>query len=412
MKRSIVRRRLAFSAVVMGLMLFAVCSSATPLDDYVAAPDPSYSYGPEPITTYSGTGYTATMWPMTSQTWRSAEEVDRTEWEHQLTIIVPAEVSHTKAMLFISGGSNNGHIPPSPPSHLTFIATETQSIVAELRQIPNQRIKFADETDPRYIENGRAEDELIAYCWDKYKTTGDPLWLPRLPMTKAVVRAMDTVQSEYPSIEEFVVSGASKRGWTTWTTALVESRIEAIIPLVIDVLNVEHSMQHHWDAYGYWADAIHDYVDMNIMDWLHSPEFRDMMDIIDPYQYADNRLTMPKYIVNSTGDQFFLPDSSQFYFDALKGEKYLRYVPNTDHGLEDEAVNNVAAYYEAILNGTPRPEFTWSKQPDGSLRVETTTAPSEVRLWQATNPDERNFRKDTIGEAYTSSVLTDQGGGV
>ncbi|MFO7974672.1 MAG: C45 family autoproteolytic acyltransferase/hydrolase [Candidatus Hydrogenedentota bacterium] len=181
---------------------------------------------------------------------------------------------------------------------------------------------------------------------------------------------------------------------------------------MIDVLNVEHSMQHHWDAYGYWADAVGDYVDMDIMDWLHTPEFRDMMAIVDPYRYADNRLTMPKYIVNSTGDQFFLPDSSQFYFDALKGEKYLRYVPNTDHGLNQEAIENVTAYYTAILTGTPRPEFTWSKQADGSLRVETTTAPSEVRLWQATNPDERNFRLDSIGAAYTSSVLTDQGGGV
>ena len=42
---------------------------------------------------------------------------------------------------------------------------------------------------------------------------------------------------------------------------------------------------------------------------------------------------MPKFMVYAAGDQFFLPDSSRFYFDDLKGEKYLRYVPNTDHSL-------------------------------------------------------------------------------
>ena len=402
----------ALCLVALLLTFWTAPASATPLDDYATAPDPAYSYGPTPLTTYSGPGYTATMWPMRSQTWRSLTEVDRVLWEHQLTIIVPQVVSHTKALLFISGGSNNGYIPPSPPSDLTFIAVQTQSIVAELRQIPNQRLRFADETDPRYIDIGRTEDELIAYCWDKYKTTGDPLWLPRLPMTKAVVRAMDTIQAEYPAVNGFVVSGGSKRGWTTWTTGLVDPRVEAIIPIVIDVLNLEVSMQHHWDAYGYWADALSDYVDMDIMSWLHTPQFRDMMGVVDPYRYADNRLTMPKYIMNATGDQFFLPDSAQFYFDGLKGEKYLRYVPNTDHGMNTEAVYNIAAFYGAILNGVPRPQFTWSKLADGSLHVQTATAPTQVLLWQATNPNERNFRMDTIGAAYTSSVLTDQGGGL
>ena len=37
------------------------------------------------------------------------------------------------------------------------------------------------------------------------------------------------------------------------------------------------------------------------------------MEIEDPYEYRQ-RLTMPKYIVNASGDQYFLPDNSQFYF--------------------------------------------------------------------------------------------------
>jgi len=388
-------------------------AGATPLDDYAAAPDANCTYSL--ANTLSGPGYTVNVWALTSQAWRNASEVNRTLWEHWLIVIVPNTVSHNKSLLWIGGGNNGGAPPSSADSMLVQAALLTNSIVAELRMIPNQPLKFADETDPRYITSGRREDELIAYAWDKYKTTGDATWLPRLPMTKAVVRAMDTVQSEHPGITGFVVGGASKRGWTTWTTAAVDavtdSRVEAIIPLVIDVLNVEHSMRHHWDAYGYWANAIHDYVDMGITDWLHAPEFRSLLAIVDPYSYVE-RLTMPKFIINSTGDQFFLPDSSQFYFDALRGEKYLRYVPNTDHGLNSEAMMNLVADYDACLNDTPRPQFSWTKEPDGSLCVQTVTVPTTVRLWRATNPTARNFRLDTIGAAWTSSILTDQGGGL
>ena len=78
-------------------------------------------------------------------------------------------------------------------------------------------------------------------------------------MTKAVVRAMDTVTAfcaspgrrAHAQVDKFVVSGASKRGWTTWTTAAVDRRVVAIVPIVIDVLNVEPSFDHHCRAYGF-----------------------------------------------------------------------------------------------------------------------------------------------------------------
>jgi PhoPQ-activated pathogenicity-related protein len=35
-----------------------------------------------------------------------------------------------------------------------------------------------------------------------------------------------------------------------------------------------------------------------------------------------------------------------------------------------------------------------------------------VKLWQATNPNARDFRLDAIGEAWTSTDLKDEGGGV
>jgi PhoPQ-activated pathogenicity-related protein len=70
-------------------------------------------------------------------------------------------------------------------------------------------------------------------------------------------------------------------------------------------------------------------------------------------------------------------------------------------------------FYQAIQNDIPLPEFTWTYEPDGSIRVVTTSgSPTSVLLWQANNPDARDFRLQTIGAAWTSVSLIDQGGGV
>ena len=121
---------------------------------------------------------------------------------------------------------------------------------------------------------------------------------------------------------------------------------------------------------------------------------------------------MPKYIVNASGDQFFLPDSSQFYFDDLPGEKHLRYVPNGDHGMGGtDAAQGLHAFYEAVLNDVRRPEYEWDKRYDGSLHVLTKQTPSEVNLWQASNPEGRDFRVEKIGRVWTSTTLEARGPG-
>jgi hypothetical protein len=238
-------------------------------------------------------------------------------------------------------------------------------------------------------------------------------------MTKAAVRAMDTVtafcgsaQGGGVKVGSFVVAGASKRGWTTWLTGAVDQRVTAIIPMVIDVLNVPSSFMHHYDAYGFWAPAVQDYVNSGIMDWFGLPQMAALMDIVDPYQYR-RRLTMPKFIVNDTGDQFFVPDSSQFYFADLLGVKYLRYVPNTDHSLANsDAPLTIEACYQAVLAQAPLPQFSWALESSNSIRVVAEGSPLAVNLWQATNPNARDFRLQTIGPAWQSSTLADQGGGV
>jgi PhoPQ-activated pathogenicity-related protein len=154
---------------------------------------------------------------------------------------------------------------------------------------------------------------------------------------------------------------------------------------------------------------VKDYVEHGIMNWLGTPQFRALMRIEEPYEYRD-RLTMPKFIVNASGDQFFLPDSSQFYFDDLRGENHLRYVPNASHSLEkSDALESLTAFYAAIVAGTPRPEIQSSFERDGSIKVVSKARPSAVVVWQAVNPKARNFRQDAIGNAYVSTPLQPSG---
>ncbi len=385
----------------------------TALDRYVAAPDAAFSWKKAAELRDPTGDATAYVLDLVSQHWLTSAEVNRPEWRHWLTIIKPAALAHSTALLFISGGANRPGNPPNPSRELIEIARTTRSVVVELRMVPNQPLIFHRDGKER------KEDDLIAYAWDRFLRTGDERWPTRLPMTKAAVRAMDATTAFLASddgghaqVDTFMVAGASKRGWTTWTTAAVDRRVVALAPLVIDVLNVETSMDHHFRAYGFFAPAVGDYVTHHIMDWIGTPESKALYAIEDPFSYRD-RLTMPKLLLNACGDQFFLPDSSQFYFDQLPGEKFLRYIPNTDHSLKNsDAYETLRAWHHAILNRTPLPQFTWqhTRAAGGdTLTVTAKTKPTSVLLWQATNPAARDFRLETLGPVWTSTAVTPSG---
>jgi PhoPQ-activated pathogenicity-related protein len=387
--------------------LFGQGEKETSLDRYVKAPDAAYKW--TLVKTIPGDGVTAYVIDMTSQTWLTTNEVDRPEWKHWVVVYKPDVVKHTSALLMIGGGSNDNAAPAKQEPFNAQIAKKTGSVTVELRMIPNQPLSFFGES------RKRTEDSIIAYTWVKHLETGDDKWPARMPMTKAAVRAMDTVTAFMKSeagggltVDKYVVTGGSKRGWTTWTAGIVDKRVVAIMPAVIDLLNMVPSFIHHWRAYGFWAPAVGDYVEHGVMDKVNTPEFARLMKLVEPYEYR-GRLTMPKYIVNSTGDQFFLPDSWQFYWDGLKGEKYLRYVPNTDHGVtrRSDAGDSLATYYASIINNWKRPEFDWSVAKDGTITVKSKEKPSAVKLWQAHNPDARDFRLERIGPAYKSSDVVE-----
>jgi PhoPQ-activated pathogenicity-related protein len=413
--RTASRLAAAWSAVlVLSLCAFGrepVSGPKTALDEYVARPDPTYAW--TVVKTIPGDGVTTFVVDLRSQSWRAVPDVDRAVWQHWLVVVKPDAVKHPTAFLTIGGGRNGSPAPGGASPQSVVMAKATNSVVAELKMVPNQPLVLNGDGKPRF------EDDLLAEGWVKFMDTGDPLWIPRLPMVKSAVLAMDAVTALLASepggktdVTTFVVAGGSKRGWTTWLTGAVDKRVVAIVPIVIDVVNVKACSINHFCAYGFWAPAVGDYTRHKIYERSDTPQHAALMRIEDPYFYRD-RLTMPKYVVNAGGDQYFPPDSSKFYFGDLVGPKFLRYVPNADHSLRgSDAQDGILAFYQAVLNKTPMPRFSWEMAADGSIRVTTQDKPREVNLWQATNPRARDFRLEAIGPAYNKSRLDPVEGGV
>ncbi len=414
------KKSLFFFSLLFFSFLFPAISQGTPLDDYIAIPDNAYGWNLQDKTQEDHC--TIYHLQLTSQQWRSFLEVDSPIWTHALTVIVPDTLLSPYALLRISGGINSNDIPPqlNNDKDLAKIAVTTCSVIVTLRMVPNQYLKFPDENNPRHLNTGRKEDALVAYTWNKFFQTQDPYWPLLLPMTKSVVRAMDAIQSFCASsltsacqIKGFILAGASKRGWATWLTAAVDPRVKAIIPIVMDALNSKATFIRSYQAYGVFPPILQDFIDIDIASYLYSSQYHDLMNIEEPFAYFD-RLTLPKYIINASGDEFFLPDSSQQYFHILSGEKnYLRYIPNANHDLRGtDAEESALAFYLAILYKKPLPKISWTFQEDNTLVVQSNIKPLAANLWQASNSAARDFRVSSLGkEAWTSELLTLQNNG-
>jgi PhoPQ-activated pathogenicity-related protein len=406
------------SALVLLALLAALPTAQagpdTALRDYVNAADPAYGY--THVATVPQTGFSIHVLAMTSQNWRSASEVNRTLWSHWLALIVPTNIRTTTGAVLVVGGDNS----PTPPSLngievliAAQLAMSSSSVVAIVANTPNQPLVFADTPFPQ------DEDALVAYTWDKAMDTGDWTWPAYLPMVKGVVRAMDTAQSYAPTVtgrplQNFVVIGFSKRGATTWLTAAVDPRVVAAAPGVFDVLNMAPQFEHHYSAYGFYTSAVQDYVNYNIVRRIRSPEGQDLLKVVDPHSYR-TALGLPKFLINSPGDQFFLPDAERFYLNNLPGETLSRYVPNTDHSLSSsagviDALTSLIAWYQQVIFGAPRPVLT-TTLAGGVLTVRANSPATVARLWKAVNPAARDFRRESIGEAWTNSPVPDSGGG-
>lgn len=354
---------------------------------------------------------------LTSQFWSPAG-AQPAKWQHNVDIFIPDNPLSQRALVVVNNGINHNIKPATsvPPTDfntttLAAIAHATNTIVVSINNIPNQYLMYQNDGKPR------KEDDSVARSWTLFMDTPEEkLMMPlHLPMTAAVSQAMTLAQQELKhwNINNFIVSGASKRGWTTWLSAISDPRIDAIAPFVIDLLDIRASLKHMYKSYGgNWPVAFHSYYQEHIDEKIDTPAFSKLMQIEDPFQYLgtiyQSRLSIPKYIVNASGDDFYVPDNTNFYLDKLPGIKALRVVPNSDHrGILKFAEQSLITFVNRTQRSTPLPKVSVKLHSKGNSQVlvpSFSEQPKKILLWTAVNPVARDFRY-ACGIRYISSPL-------
>jgi PhoPQ-activated pathogenicity-related protein len=229
-------------------------------------------------------------------------------------------------------------------------------------------------------------------------------------MAKSLVKAMDAVQDVLrkewkEDAKGFIVSGASKRGWTTWLTAAADPRVCAIAPMVIDTLNMRAQLPHQLKMFGKLSDSIRDYTERGLVPMKDTEEENRLWTWVDPFTYKA-KFTVPKLIVLGTNDSYWSTDALNLYWDELPAQKWISYTANAGHNLVAaggikaplRAMNNLAAFTRHQITGKPIPDVTWKHgNADGSklrLTVTASPAPRKVQVWQANHPN-TDFRTAT-----------------
>ena len=305
-----------------------------------------------------------------------------------MLLLVPKGAEKVRtAILYITGdGPFKGDF-----LDLNLMSAATGMPIAMLFNIPNQPLW------------DMKEDDLIAHTFGKYLETKDDTWPLLFPMTKSAIVSMNVVQKVAKQngmqFDKFVVTGASKRGWTTWLTAASgDRRIVGIAPMVFPNLKFDTQMTKQMTDWGKYSDQIADYTRRGLQEQLATKTGQDLMHMVDPYSYKD-KIKMPTLIVNGTNDPYWTVDSTSVFWNDLHQSKWLLEVPNAGHGLEDRirVVSTVGAFARSMAGQFKMPVLDAKSDVDKdhnkvSFNLDGGAgAPVGVSIWHAES-DSKDFR--------------------
>jgi PhoPQ-activated pathogenicity-related protein len=373
-----------FTALIIAMAF--VPTAAADLVSYVKTADKAYRWEWTAHTDRVD-GTTVHELTLISQVWHGIT------WQHRLRIIMPTGMQGMPPLaLLIISGSGNGEPELREGG---FMARELGAPVAILHDIPNQ---------PLFGE--LVEDDLLAHTFAKYIATHDTTWPLLLPMVKGAVRAMDAIQefmqrAFHTDVAGFVVSGASKRGWTTWLTPVVDGRVKAIAPQVYDNLNLAKQLEHQRATWGQLSGEISEYTERGLPQRLLAGEQEavELAAMVDPFAYRQ-RIAIPKLIILGTNDPYWPLDALNIYYDALIGETHVLYLPNAGHDLRprrERAVAGLMALFQKTAGRLKLPTLRWESNEEGGTITLTLTSdmtPRAARAWMASAPT-RDFRHAT-----------------
>jgi PhoPQ-activated pathogenicity-related protein len=316
-----------------------------------------------------------TRYTFTSQTWRGHP------WRHDLTIYQPdSPIARGTAIFVVTGDGPTER----DRALIRALLRQARLPVAVLYDVPNQPVF------------GLREDDLIAHTFERYLETGDPSWPLLFPMTAAALRGIqavrDATRDDANPITRFVVTGASKRGWTTWLAAAAGlPEVVGIAPLVYDNLDLSAQMAHQLRSWGRFSPMIEPYTARGLQARLDSHEGRRLEAMVDPFAYRA-RITAPTLVMNGANDPFWTVDALSLVWERLRQPRWSIVVPNAGHDLGDGswAIAGLAAFARsrAGLGEMPKAAF---RVTCGWAAVAAEPGLESLELWIAES-DSLDFR--------------------
>jgi PhoPQ-activated pathogenicity-related protein len=386
--------RIFFALAAVCLFSQFAAAHAEGLESYVASLGP-----PSVIKVIDSTASGPTRVAFQSQEWRGIS------WTHELLIKNPAILSRRDVVLVLLTGGEGGSDQQRSAEKLAD-ALGVRAVV--LTRVPNQ---------PLY--DGKKEDVLLSFSLDQYRLSGDASWPLLFPMVSSVVKGIDTLEQVLGEQRlKVVLIGASKRGWTTYLTAAVDSRIAAMVPTVFEMVSMQAQIALMRERYGRDSEKIRPYTALGLTDSLREPRVAQLISWIDPIEYFP-RYTMPKLVLLGANDPYWVVDSVRRYWDALPEPKMLRILPNVGHGVLGEAAAGeaIVSFVRTVVDGQPIPQVAWRYSSSANGRAVVSGQGREplsrCSLWRATSstPDFREARFSPLecrvvdgGKRFTGSI--------
>lgn len=379
--------RWRLSSMIAAVLLVVSTAVADPLHEYVAQSDPTFSC--QEVSESLEGELRVVRYALTSQRWHGID------WKHDLVLVVPRHLSPpTPIFLHITGSGDGSRELP----FLTAVAQGAAVVAAVITGVPNQP-----------LFDGRKEDDLISLTFRRYLETGDASWPAIFPMVKSVVRGLDCLASAQQAklkggTAGFILSGSSKRGWTTWLSGVVDKRVVAIAPKVFDMLNMKAQTELAKRAYGGQSEKIKDYTDKGLVAAIDHPRMQELRRWVDPFEYRE-RLTLPKFILLGTNDPYWVVDALSQYWEALRGPKLVFQSANTGHSLGQAAHENLISWIGLIAHQKTVPELRWRLEQVGApaIVLASSRTPRGMKLWRSC-AQTRDFRK-AVWESDAIAVL-------
>jgi PhoPQ-activated pathogenicity-related protein len=283
------------------------------LHDFVHRPQPAFTW-----TEVKHEGNVQEL-RFTSQTWQGRE------WKHDLMIVWPDHNPRTDHAILVVTGDRVDRVDVPFAKKL---CEASHLPVATLFNVPNQ---------PLY---DLREDDLISYTFQRYFETESVDWPLLFPMVNSAVKAMDVlshVHGKWP-LKHFVVTGESKRGWTTWlTSALNDPRVLAIAPVAFDFLKFKAQLHHQMEVWGGLSDMLRAYADPAVQSEVDSPAGQHLIQMVDPYAYL-HQMKVPVLIVRGTNDPYWPADATSLYWDDIKTKKGMLVLANEGHDFQSDDI--------------------------------------------------------------------------